>query len=141
MDTTQLDATIEACRALIAARFADGDSSGAAAMLLDDGSIVTGTSPDTVNSSVEVCHEVEPYCAAFRLDRRIVASVCLHRMLDGRHLVLSPCGVCRERLANHGPDVLVAVPADAVATEVRWVTLREAMPYYWISVFPEDAPW
>ena len=110
-------------------------------MLLDDGSIVTGTSPDTVNGSVEVCHEVEPYCAAFRLGRHIVASVCLHRLEDGRHFVLSPCGVCRERLANHGPDVLLAVPSASDPTEVAWVTLREALPHYWMSVFAEDSPW
>lgn len=109
-------------------------------MLLDDGTILTGTSPDTVNTSVEVCHEVEPYCGAFRLGRRVVASVCLHRLEDGEHVVLSPCGVCRERLANHGPDVLLAVPGTS-RSDVAWVPLRDALPHYWLSVFPEDAPW
>jgi cytidine deaminase len=108
-------------------------------MLLDDGSIVTGTSPDTVNASVELCHEVEPYCAAFRRERGIVASVCLHRIGDEQYFVLAPCGVCRERLANHGPDVLLAVPG-ASPTDVAWVSLREAMPHYWMSVF-ENSPW
>ncbi len=135
-----LNTMVDACKALIAERFSDGSSRGAAAMLLDDGTIVTGTSPDTVNASVEVCHEVEPYCAAFRLDKRIVATVCLHRLEDGQHFVLSPCGVCRERLANHGPEVLLAVPG-AHETEVRWVPLREALPHYWMDVFPDDSPW
>lgn len=141
MTPEALATMVEACRDLIAQRFQDGSSRGAAAMLLDDGSIVTGTSPDNVNSSVDVCHEVEPYCAAFRLQRRIVASVCLHRLEDGRYFVLSPCGVCRERLANYGPAVLVAVPNQVDATLVEWVSLRDALPHYWISVFPEDAPW
>jgi len=140
MDQTSLDATVDACRALIADRFPDGASQGAAAMLLDDGSILTGTSPATVNASVELCHEVEPYAAAYRLGRRIVASVCLHRLENGEHYVLSPCGVCRERLANHGPDVLLAVPG-AQPTDVAWAPLREALPHYWMSVFPEDSPW
>jgi cytidine deaminase len=48
-------------------------------MLLDDGTILTGTAPDAINPSVEVCHEVEPHRAAFRLGRRVLASVCLHR--------------------------------------------------------------
>ena len=61
-------------------------------MLLDDGTIVTGTSPDAINSSVEVCHETEPYCAAFRLGRRILASVCLYGEPGGRVVVLSPVG-------------------------------------------------
>ena len=61
-------------------------------MLLDDGTILTGTSPDFLNGSTDLCHEAESYCAAFRLDRKILASVCLHRFEDGRHIVLSPCG-------------------------------------------------
>lgn len=140
MDTAKLEATVEACRTLIAERFPDGSSRGAAAMLLDDGSILTGTSPDTVNASVEVCHETEPFCGAFRLERRIVATVCLHRFEGGEHVVLSPCGVCRERLANHGPDVLVAVPQSEARGEVEWVPLPTVLPHYWMSVFPDDSP-
>lgn len=47
-------------------------------MLLDDGTILTGTSPEAINPSVQVCHEIEPYCAAFGWGL-ILASVCLHR--------------------------------------------------------------
>ena len=54
-------------------------------------------------------------------------------------MVLSPCGVRRERLAPYGPDVLVAVPDAADRTGVRWVTLREALPHYWLSAFPDEA--
>lgn len=109
-------------------------------MLLDDGTIITGTSPDFLNACTALCHEAEPYCAAFRLDRKILASVCLHRFEDGRHVVLSPCGICRERLAGHGPDVLVAVPGNPDPTAVGWVTLREALPHYWLAVLPEEVP-
>ena len=107
-------------------------------MLLADGTILTGTSPDAANSSVEVCHEIEPYCGAFRLGQSVVASVCLHRTSDGRFLVLSPCGVCRERLAVHGPDVLVAVADETDPTVVQWETLKDVLPHYWLTVFPEE---
>ncbi len=107
-------------------------------MLLDDGTILTGTAPDAVNPSVEVCHEVEPYCAAFRLGRSIVASVCLHREPGGRTVVLSPCGVCRERLAVHGPNVLVAVAAAEDPTLVVWKPLKEVLPDYWMMAFPDE---
>ena len=107
-------------------------------MLLDDGTILTGTAPQAINPSVELCHEVEPYCAAFRLGRRVLASVCLHREPGGRTLVLSPCGVCRERLATHGPDVLVAVAAPDDATTVVWKPLRVVLPDYWLTVFPSE---
>ncbi len=143
VDEAALAATVEACRSLIRDRFPDEDERGAAAMLLDDGTIVTGTSPNAINASVEVCHETEPYCAAFRLGRAIVASVCLFREPGGRTMVLSPCGVCRERLAVHGPNVLVAVAGDDDPELVVWKSLKEVLPYYWMKVFPDhiDAAW
>ena len=138
MDPRTLDAVVDACRTLIESRFPDDPERGAAAMLLEDGTILTGTSPDAANSSVEVCHEIEPYCGAFRLGQSVVASVCLHRTADGRFLVLSPCGVCRERLAVHGPDVLVAVADEADPTGVQWATLKDVLPHYWLTVFPDE---
>jgi cytidine deaminase len=138
-----LAATVQACRSLIADRFDDDDHHGGAAMLLDDGTIVTGTAPDAINSSVEVCHETEPYCAAFRLGRSIVASVCLLREPGGRTVVLSPCGVCRERLAVHGPEVLVAVADAEDPTLIVWKRLKDVLPDYWMTAFPDeiDAGW
>jgi cytidine deaminase len=134
-----LAAAVAACRSLIRDRFGDDDHDrGAAAMLLDDGTIVTGTAPDAVNPSVEVCHETEPYCAAFRLARRIVASVCLHQEPGGRTVVLSPCGVCRERLAAHGPNVLVAVADLKDPTVVVWKSLKDLLPDYWMTAFPDQ---
>ena len=72
------------------------------------------------------------------LGQSVVASVCLHRASDGRFLVLSPCGVCRERLAAHGPDVLVAVADETDPTVVQWETLKDVLPHYWLTVFPEE---
>ena len=113
-------------------------------MLLGNGIILTGTSPDALNPSVEVCHEIEPYCGAFRLGlRMLVASVCLHSQADGRVVVLSPCGVCRERLAVHGPGVLVAVADRDDPTAMVWRTLKDILPDYWMTAFPDhvDAGW
>jgi cytidine deaminase len=139
----ELAAVVDACAALIRDRFHDDGHHGAAAMLLDDGTIVTGTAPDAINPSVEVCHEVEPFCAAFRLGKGVLASVCLHREPGGRTVVLSPCGVCRERLAVHGPEVLVAVAAVDDPTVVVWKSLKVVLPDYWMTVFPDevDARW
>ena len=138
MNEERLRETVDACRLLIDERFPDGESDGAAAMLLDDGTIVTGTAPEDMNAAVQVCHETEPYLAAFRRDRKIVASVCLHRE-KGSILVLSPCGVCRERLAAHGPDLLVAVPEPEDPGRVAWKRLSALLPSYWATVF-DDVP-
>lgn len=112
-------------------------------MLLDDGTILTGTALDAINPSVELCHETEPHCAAFRLGRSIVASVCLHRQPGGRTVVLSPCGVCRERLAVHGPSVLVAIAGVDDPALVVWKPLKDVLPDYWMTAFPDeiDAGW
>ena len=83
MDESALADTAAACNALIDTRYSDDEDHGAAAMLLADGTILTGTAPDAVNPSVEVCHEIEPYCGAYRLNQPIVASVCLHRQPGG----------------------------------------------------------
>jgi cytidine deaminase len=53
-------------------------------------------------------------------------------------LVLSPCGVCRERLAAHGPNVLVAVADSTDPTMPVWKKLKDALPDYWLTVFPDD---
>jgi cytidine deaminase len=143
VDERALAATVASCKDLIDLRFPDDGDHGAAAMLLGDGTILTGTAPDAVNASVEVCHEIEPYCGAYRLNQRVVASVCLHRQLGGRTVVLSPCGVCRERLAVYGPGVLVAVADRSDPTVVVWKTLRDVLPDYWMTAFPDeiDAGW
>lgn len=124
-----------ACRELIATRFAGKRDHGAAAVLLGNGSIITGTSPDFPNPSTTLCHETEPYLAAFRLHQSILASLCQHRALDGRFIVLSPCGICRERLIVHGADTLVGVPTPEDATQTQWIRLVDTLPYYWRSAF------
>lgn len=109
-------------------------------MLLEDGEIVTSTAPAAVNPSVEICHETGAYCEAYKRSKKILASVCLHREVDGQFVVLSPCGVCLERLAAHGPDVNVGVPSQDASTEVSWVPLKQAHPFYWRKVFPGETP-
>ncbi|HXH80688.1 cytidine deaminase [Nocardioides sp.] len=133
----ELEELIDSVRTLARGRFPEGDE-GAAGMLLADGAILTSTAPAAFNPSVEVCHEVGAYCEAYKRDVKVVASVCLHRQPDDRFLVLSPCGVCLERLAVHGPGVLVGVPAGDDSSMVSWVELRDAHPYYWRRVFADD---
>jgi cytidine deaminase len=143
VDESALAATVAACKELIDARYPDDGDHGAAAMLLGDGSILTGTAPVEVNPAVQVCHEIEPYCRAYRVNQHVVASVCLHRQPGGRTLVMSPCGVCRERLAVHGPDMLVAVADSSDPTVVVWKRLGQVLPDYWMRAFPDeiDAGW
>ena len=134
----QLQDLIDHVQGLARARFPEGDE-GAAGLLLADGSILTSTAPAALTASVELCHETGAFCEAYKLDREIVASVCLHRKPDDRFLVLSPCGVCMERLAVHGPAVLVGVPTAHDSAKPSWVQLGDAHPHYWGKVFADAA--
>jgi cytidine deaminase len=113
---------------------------GAAGVLLENGDVLTSTSPATFNSSVDLCHEVGAYCEAYKRGQPILASVCFARDLNGGRVFLSPCGVCMERLAIYGKDVVVGVPDPGDASSVRWTTLAEAHPHYWRRVFPDETP-
>lgn len=137
MDSRELHKLFAACHGLLDQRPL-GEAVGAAAMLTGSGMILLGSAPDALNPAVELCHETEPYCAAHRLGESIVATVCLYRDVERAPRVLAPCGVCQERLATHGPEVLAAVP-QLHATAPNWVPLRELMPHYWLETF-EDAP-
>lgn len=68
---------VDAAVALVEARFPCEDWAGGAAMRLEDDTIVTSTAPKAVNPSVEVCHETGALCEAYKLDRAVVASVCV----------------------------------------------------------------
>jgi cytidine deaminase len=57
VENPDLAPIVDACRPLKRDRFPDHDHDGAAAMLLDNGTILTDTAPDAINPSVEVCHE------------------------------------------------------------------------------------
>lgn len=47
--------------------------------------------------------------------------------------VLSPCGVCQERLRYWGEDVRVGVTTDDGS--LRFVPLRELQPYHWTRAY------
>ena len=122
--------------ALVEARFPDEAWAGAAAMRLEDGSVVTSTAPEAVNRAVEVCHETGALCEAYKLDRAVVASVCVTRSdQDATSWILTPCGVCQERLFAHGPAVAVGVPVPGDPR--RWQSLRldQVQPHWWSTVF------
>jgi cytidine deaminase len=133
------DDLIAAAVALVGQRFGTTQWAGAAAMRLDDGSIVTSTAPDAVNDAVALCHETGALCEAYKLGRSVVASVCLTQRSPGDFLVLAPCGVCQERLFLYGPAVEVGVgDKDGSWRSVR---LDELQPYHWRRVVSDSPDW
>ncbi len=136
MNTTKLtlDQTlVDAAIAQALARFPSGYA-GAAAVRTDSGRVITSVCFDAPNDGVSLCHEAGAFCEAYRLDEKVVASVCVSRSEPSRpFLILPPCGVCQERLALWGPNVQVAVSVPGEPS--RWASklLSEVNPHYWLD--------
>lgn len=114
----------------------DGDGwAGAAAMYASDGRILTSVFLDAPNMAASLCCETGAIAEAHKLKPAIVASVCVARNdPDDPFVILSPCGICQERLAHWGGDVQVAVPDPHDFTHWLSKPLREVQPYYWAKI-------
>lgn len=111
----------------------------AAALYTTDGGILLGVRFKLMSYGPgRLCAETEAILAAYRQDKIVTASVCMyHDPTNGRYLVLSPCGLCQERLRHWGKNVEVAVPHPTDPT--RWLakTLDDLAPHYWRNVLDD----
>lgn len=86
----------------------------AAAMDTEDGRILTSVffQPEWGGG---LCAETGAICEAEKLNQRVTASICVSR-LSGSHpiVILTPCGICQERLFHWCDQVEVAVPNPAI---------------------------
>lgn len=139
VDQTLVDAAIEQLNR----RWPGVPNAVAAAVYLDDGSVLTGVSLDNLNAAMTLCAETGLICQAYTLDRQVTASVCVARFadLDQQLVVLAPCGACQERLALWGPEVEVGVASPG--SEAGWTSHRmdEMNPHFWGAVFAAEGPW
>ncbi|MEZ8270851.1 cytidine deaminase [Vibrio splendidus] len=106
---------------------------GAAAVRTDSGKILTSIAPDTKNDALSLCMEVGAYLEAHKLNERVTHSLCLCRESENdEFLILSPCGVCQERLVHWGGDVkaVITTPDNSLVFK----TIRELMPHHWSLV-------
>lgn len=128
---------VQAAVELIVRRFEPGVWRGAAAMYTFEGSLLTSTFVSPPNASADLCYETGAICEAHKLGERVTASVCVVLDPAGERFILTPCGICQERLFAFGPDVEVGVPDPDDPS--RWLSkaLRETQPYYWRKVFQE----
>lgn len=123
-------------------RWPDAPEAVAAAVYLDDGTVLTGVSLDNFNNAMSLCAETGPICVAYSADQRIVASICVSRE-DGRpgYTVLAPCGACQERLALWGPTVQVGVSDTEDPTGWSSHSLADLNPFYWAAAFRVGGAW
>lgn len=103
---------------------------GAAVIHTDDDRYLISVAIEVFNASAELCIETGAICEAHKWNVGVTHCICVVR--DDEHSdfkVLTPCGICQERLRYWGEDVLVGVTTSD--NSLKFVRLGELMPYYW----------
>lgn len=135
LDQRLVDAAIE----LIKTRFPKiGDWDGSAALYTESGKILTSTYAESPNDGAGLCNETGSICEAHKLGERVMASVCVGRSPSGEFHIITPSGICQERLFFWGADVEVAVPQ--CDDPKRWLSrkLKEVQPHHWRNPYLEE---
>ncbi len=126
---------IDTATALLEQRF-PGQGGIAAALYTASGSLLTSVVFEPEWGGGGLCAETGAICEAAKRNEAVVASACVGRLSgDAPIMILTPCGICQERLFHWGPDVAVAVPDAADPTRWHSKTLREVQPYYWVNAY------
>lgn len=121
---------------LIESRYPKGWG-GAAAMLTEDGEVLTSVAPENINASTELCIETGAILEAHKLNKAITHSICVVREDEASpFVILTPCGVCQERLFYWGPNVKAAVYKEDSSREFH--TLEEIQPYHWYQAYANE---
>ena len=120
--------------ALIERRYPSGWG-GAGVVHTAAGHYFTSVSIDTANASAVLCIETGAMLEAHKYNERVTHCLCLVREeAGGPFRILTPCGICQERLRFWGEDVQVAVTSEDPVP--RFVPLGELQPYHWTRAYP-----
>ena len=109
---------------------------GAAVIHTDDDRYLISVAIDVFNASAELCIETGAICEAHKWNVGVTHCICVVR--DDEHSefkVLTPCGICQERLRFWGEDVMVGVTTNDKS--LKFVRLGELMPYYWGKAYED----
>lgn len=83
----------------------------AAALATESGHIYTGLHLGTTQPSVATCAEIITIGQALLAEKEMkIAMIVAVRDEDG--YIISPCGKCREYIADYGPNATVIVPSE-----------------------------
>lgn len=101
-------ALLDAASSLLAARYAERRHEVAAAARLASGRVVTGLHVEASQGRASICAESGVLSVAAALGDPVHTLVAVLRRPDSaEHLLIEPCGVCAEILADHCPDATV----------------------------------
>lgn len=109
---------------------------GAGVVYTAQGHFYTSVSIETANASAELCIETGAMLEAHKYRERVTHCLCVVRENErAPYRVLSPCGICQERLRFWGDEVWVGV---TVEKGLHFVQLKELQPYHWTRAYPKE---
>ena len=110
---------------------------GAAIIRTQQGNYFTSVALENANSSVLLCIEVGAMCEAYKANEKVTHCLCVVRDDENSSFkVLSPCGVCQERLRYWGADVQVGVTTEN--NSLLFVPLKELQPHHWSKAYSAE---
>ena len=123
----------QAAIGLIEKRYPSGWG-GAAAMYTETKDILTSIAPEVINASTELCIETGAILDAHKLATKVTHSICVVRDDENSEFkVLTPCGVCQERLFYWGPNLKAAITT--LDGHLTYKTLEEIQPFHWSKAY------
>ena len=111
---------------------------GAGIVHTDKDKYLISVALEVYNASVELCIETGAMIEATKYNERVTHCLCVVRDDENsEYKILTPCGVCQERLRYWGEDVRVGVTTEN--KELKFVELKELQPYHWTKAYnPKD---
>ncbi len=107
---------------------------GAAVIRTEKDNYFTSVAIETSNSSATLCIEVGAMCEAHKYAEAVTHCLCVVRDDEcSPYKILSPCGICQERLRFWGENVLVGVTTPDFS--LKFVKLKEISPFHWSSAY------
>ena len=90
-----------------------------------------------VGAALVSCIETGAMLEAHKFNEKVTHCMCIVREdEESPYQVLSPCGICQERLRYWGEDVQVAVTTGE--EKIKFVQLKELQPYHWTKAYPAE---
>ena len=94
-----------------------------AALVTDDGTVFTGTNVENASYGLTICAERVAACAAAAAGHRQITAVAV--AASGK---VSPCGACRQFLAEFGGSMDVYMVDPARPDDIKQMSLADLLP-------------
>ncbi len=128
MNNKKFDILYQAAADLISARHRPGIHSVSAAVMGTSGKIYTSVNLDCYLRRAGVCAEPGAIAAAMSAGETSITAILAvrHNAETGKAHLVSPCGICRELIADYGPDAEVFAPDHA--SGAHKYSIQELLP-------------